>query len=159
MSHSLQPQEYQHSRLPLSSLSPLFNHAVQPSHPLLPPSPFAFNLSQHWGLFHWVSSLPQMAKILKLQLQQQSFWWIIQDWFPLGLTGWISLQSEGLSRVSSNTTVQKHQFFNVQLSLWSNISHDYWKNYSFDSTDICWQSMSLLFNMLSRLVIAFLPLF
>ena len=46
----------------------------------------------------------------------------IQDWFPLGLTGWISLLSKGLSRVFSNTTVQKHQFFGTQLSLWS-ISH------------------------------------
>ena len=44
----------------------------------------------------------------------------IQDWFPLGLAGWISLQSKGLSRVFSNTTVQKHQFFNAYLSLWSN---------------------------------------
>ena len=44
----------------------------------------------------------------------------IQCWFPLGLTGWISLQSKGLSRVFSNTTVQKHQFFGAQLSLWSN---------------------------------------
>ena len=44
----------------------------------------------------------------------------IQDWFPLGWTGWISLQSKGLSRVFSNTTVQKHQFFGAQLSLWSN---------------------------------------
>ena len=43
----------------------------------------------------------------------------IQDWFPLGLTGWISLQSKGLSRVFSNTTVRKHQFFGVQPSLWS----------------------------------------
>ena len=43
----------------------------------------------------------------------------IQDWFPLTWTGWISLQSKGLSRVFSNTTVQKHQFFSVQLSLWS----------------------------------------
>ena len=42
----------------------------------------------------------------------------IQDWFPLGLTGWISLPSMGLSRVFSNTTVQKHQFLGVQLSLW-----------------------------------------
>ena len=41
----------------------------------------------------------------------------IQDWFPLGWTGWISLQSQGLSRVFSNTTVQKHQFFSTQLSL------------------------------------------
>ena len=44
----------------------------------------------------------------------------IQDWFPLGLTGCISLQSKGLSRVFSNTTFQKHQFFSSQLSLWSN---------------------------------------
>ena len=44
----------------------------------------------------------------------------IQDWFPLGLTGFISLQSKGLSRVFSNTTVQKHQLFGTQLSLWSN---------------------------------------
>ena len=44
----------------------------------------------------------------------------IQDWFPLGWTGWISLQSKGLSRVFSNTTVQKHQFFGAQPSLWSN---------------------------------------
>ena len=44
----------------------------------------------------------------------------IQDWFPLGLTGWISLQSKGLSRAFSNTTVQKHWFLGAQLSLWSN---------------------------------------
>ena len=44
----------------------------------------------------------------------------IQDWFPLGFTGWISLQSKGFSRVFSKTTVQKHQFFGAQLSLWSN---------------------------------------
>ena len=44
----------------------------------------------------------------------------IQDWFPLGWTGWIALQSKGLSRVFSNTTVQKHQFFGSQLSVWSN---------------------------------------
>ena len=58
----------------------------------------------------------------------------IQDWFPLGLTGLISLQSKGLLRVFSNTTVQKHQFFSAQPSFWSNshIIHDYWKNHSFD---------------------------
>ena len=48
----------------------------------------------------------------------------IQDWFPLGWTGWISLQSKGLSRVLPSTTVQKHQFFSSQFSLWSN-SHPY----------------------------------
>ena len=55
----------------------------------------------------------------------------IQDWFPLGWTGWISLLSKGLSRVFSNTRVQKHQFFSAQLSLLTSI-HDYWKNHSFD---------------------------
>ena len=50
----------------------------------------------------------------------------IQDWFPLGWTGWISLQSKGLSRVFSNTTVQKHQFFGTQLSLWSNTHIHSW---------------------------------
>ena len=49
-----------------------------------------------------------------------------QEWFPLGWTGWISLQSKGLSRVFYNTTVQKHQFFNAQLSLWSNSHIHIW---------------------------------
>ena len=59
----------------------------------------------------------------------------IQDWFPLGWTGWISLQSKGLSRVFSNTTVQKHQIFVTQLSLYSptlTSIYDYWKNHSID---------------------------
>ena len=50
----------------------------------------------------------------------------IQDWFTLGLTGWISLQSKGLSRVFSNTTVQKYQFYSAQLSLWSNFHIHTW---------------------------------
>ena len=56
----------------------------------------------------------------------------IQDWFPLRLTGLISLQSKGLSRVFSSTTVQKHQFFSPQLSLCPSLTpiHDYWKNRS-----------------------------
>ena len=55
------------------------------------------------------------------------------DWFPLGWTGWISLLSKGLSRIFSNITVQKHQFFGAQLSLYFLTSiHDYWKNHSFD---------------------------
>ena len=58
----------------------------------------------------------------------------IQDWFPLGLTGWISLQSKGLSRVFSNTTVQKYQFLGAQPSLWSNSHSHTWllENHSFD---------------------------
>ena len=82
----------------------------------------------------------------------------IQDWFPLRLTGLISLQSKGLSRVFSNTTVQKHQVFRTQLYYSPTLTsiHDYWKNHSFDQTFVG-KAMSLLFNMLSRLVIAFLP--
>ena len=66
----------------------------------------------------------------------------IQDWFPLGLTDLISLQSKGLSKVFSSTTVQKHQYFSAQLSLWSTLTsiHDYWKNHSFEYVDLCWQS-------------------
>ena len=51
---------------------------IQPSHPLSSPSPPAFNLSQHQGLFKWVSSLHQVAKVLEFQLQQQSFQWIFR---------------------------------------------------------------------------------
>ena len=58
----------------------------------------------------------------------------IQGWFPLWLTDLISLQSKGLSRVFSNTTVQKHQFFGTQPSSWSTLTpiHDHWKNHSLD---------------------------
>ena len=59
--------------------------AIQPSHPLLSPSPPAFNLSQHQGLFQWVSSLHQRAKVLEFQLQHQSFQWIFRTDFLLGL--------------------------------------------------------------------------
>ena len=106
---------------------------IQPSHPLSSPSP-ALNLSQHQSIFQWVSSSHQMAKVLKFQLQHQSFQWNTQDWSPLGWTGWISLQSKGLSRGFSNTTVQNHQFFGAQLSLQSNLAsvHDHWKNHSLD---------------------------
>ena len=92
-----------------------FSDAIQPSHPLSSPSPPALNLSQHWGLFKWVSSSYQVAKVLEFQLQHLSM--NTRDWSPLGWPGWISLQSKELSRVFSNTTVQKHQFFSAQLSL------------------------------------------
>ena len=59
----------------------------------------------------------RQAKVLEFQLQHQSFPLNIQDWFPLGLTGWVSLHSKDLSRVFSNTTGQRHQFFSAQPSL------------------------------------------
>ena len=83
----------------------------------------------------------------------------IQDWLALGLTGLISLQSKGLLRVFSNTTGQKQQFFGTQLSLWSNSHIHTWLLEQTIALTI-WTSvnkpMSLLFNMLSRLVIVFL---
>ena len=79
-----------------------------------------------------------------------------QDWSPLGWTGWISLQSKGLSRVFFYTTVQKHQFFSAQLSF----SHPYMttgKTIVLTRRAFVDKVTSLLFNMLSRLVITFLP--
>ena len=108
--------------------------AIQPSHPLLSPSPPASNPSKHQGLFQWVNSSHEGPKYWSFSFSISPSMYI-QDWFPLGWTGWISLQSKGLSRVFSNTTVQKHQFFSAQLCLWSNsltFIHDYWKNHSFD---------------------------
>ena len=83
----------------------------------------------------------------------------IQDWFNLGWTGRISFQSKGLSRISYNTTVQKHQFFGAQLSIWSNSYNHTWllETIALTCQTFVGKVMSLLFNMLSRLFIAFLP--
>ena len=105
----------------LLELSPALVHrigdAIQPFHPhplfILP----AFNLSQHQGFSQWVSSSHQVDKVLGVSASALVLPINIQDWFPLGWTGWIPLQSKGLSRVFSNTTVQKHQFFGAQLPL------------------------------------------
>ena len=81
------------------------------------PSLTALNLSQNQGLFRWIHSSHQMAKVLELQCQQKSFQWIFRVDFLLGLTGLISLLSKGFSRVFSSMTVWKHQFFSAQPSL------------------------------------------
>ena len=76
----------------------------------------------------------------------------IQDWFPLGLTGWISLQSKGLSRVFSNTTVQKHQFLQCSAFFIVQLSHSYMttgKTIALTRRTFVGKVMSLLFNMLS----------
>ena len=83
----------------------------------------------------------------------------IQNWSTLGWTGWISLESKGLWRVFSNTTVQKRQFFGPQLSLLSNSYIHTWlldKNIALTRRTFFGKVMSLLFNKLSRLVITFL---
>ena len=96
---------------------PLVGDAIQLSHPLSSSAP-VLNLSQHPGSFLMSQllasggqSIGASASILPMN---------IQDCFPLGWTGWISFQSMGLSRVVSNTTIQKRQFFSAQPSLWSN---------------------------------------
>ena len=89
--------------------------AIQPSHPLSSPFPPARNPSQHQGLFQWVNSSHEVVSASASVLPMNT-----QGWSPLGWTGWISVQSKGLSRVVSNTTVQKHQFFHAQLSSQSN---------------------------------------
>ena len=94
--------------------------AIQPPHPLLSPSPpsirvFSNELTPHmrW-LKYWSFSF-------SISPSNEH-----QDWSPSGWTGWVSLQSKGLSRVFSNNTVQKHQFFGAQLSLWSNSNIHTW---------------------------------
>ena len=80
----------------------------------------------------------------------------IQGWFPLGLTGLISLLSKGLSRVFSNTTVQSINSLALSFLYGPTLTslNDYWKNHSFDFVG---KVISLLFNMLSRFVLTFLP--
>ena len=107
-----------HHQLPESTQTHVHRvgDTIQPSDPLWSPSPPALNLSQHQGLFQWVSSLHQVAKVLESQLQHQSFQWTPRtDPLQDGLVG--SPCSTRDSQVFSNTTVQKHQFFRAQLSL------------------------------------------
>ena len=90
--------------------------AIQSSHPLMPSSPFALDLSQHQGLFHWVICSHQMTKILKLQLQHPSFQWIFRvdslkiDWFDL-------LAIQGAFRSLLQHHSMSHQFFGILPSL------------------------------------------
>ena len=88
--------------------------AIQPSHPLSSPSSPAPNPSQHQSLFQWVNSSHGVSASASF-LPKKS-----QGWSPSEWTGWMSLQSKGLSRVFSNNTVQKHQFFVAQPSSQSN---------------------------------------
>ena len=94
-------------------------NAIQPSHPPSSPSPPAFNLAQHQGLFQSLSSSHQVAKVLELQLQHRpSNECSGLIFFRIDCS--ISLQTKELSRVFSSTTAQWHQFFGTQPSLWSN---------------------------------------
>ena len=94
--------------------------AIQPSHPLS--SAFSSRLQSFpaSGSFPMNQFFPSGGQSIGVSASASVFPVNIPDWFPLGFTGWNFLQSKGLSRVFSNTTVQKHQFFSTQLSLWSN---------------------------------------
>ena len=125
VSDSLWRHGLQHTRLPCPSATPrAYSNSVMPFNHLILchcllllssifPSIRVFPMSQFFASGGQSIGVSASASVLPMN---------IQDWFPLGWTSWISLQSRGLSRVFSNTTVQKHQFFGAQLSLWS-ISH------------------------------------
>ena len=128
MSDSLRPHESQHARPPSSPPTPgvhsnsrassrwchlTISSSVVPFSSCLQSFPVSgsFQISQFFASGGQSIGVSASASVLPMN---------IQDWFPSGWTGWISLQSKGLSRVFSNTTVQKHQLFGTQLSLWSN---------------------------------------
>ena len=132
MSNSLQPHGQQHVKLSCPSPTPgVYSNSCPSSwrcHPTISSSvvPFSsclqsfppsgsFSMSQSFATGGQTIGVSASASVLPTN---------IQDWFALGLTDLITLQSKGLSRVFSNTTVQKHQFFGAQLSLWSN-SHNH----------------------------------
>ena len=128
MSDSLRPHELQHARHPCTSPTsglysnscplsqwchPIISSSVVPFLSCLQPFPASgyFQMSQFFASGGQSIGVSASTSVLPMN---------IQNWFPLGWTGWISLQSKGLSGVFSNTTVQKHQFFSAQLSLQSN---------------------------------------
>ena len=172
MFDSLRPHGLQHARLPCPSPTPEACSNSCPlsqwCHPTISsslvsfssrlqsfPTSRSFPVSQFFTSGGQSIGVSASASVLPMN---------IQDLFPLGWTGWISLQSKGLSRIFSllNTTVQKHQFFSELSFLYSptlTFIHDYWKNHSFVEPrwTFAGKVMSLLFNILSRLAITFLP--
>ena len=168
MSDSLWPHESQHARPPCLSPTPGVHSDSHPSsqwcHPAISssavPSFFCLQSFPTSGSFPMSRLFRTPGQSIGTSALTSVLPMNIQDWFPLGLTGLISLLSKGLSRVFSSTTIQKHQFSGTQLLYGPAVTyvHDYWKNHNFDYTDFCCQSVvSLLFIILSRLIIAFLP--
>ena len=133
--------------------------AIQPSHPLLPHSPPALNLSQNQGLFQWVSCSHLVAKVLELQFQHQSFQWIFRvdffyDWLIWSPCYRRDCQESSPTPQFKSINLQCSAFFMVQLS------HPYMttgKTIALTGQIFVGKEMSLLFNMLSKFVIAFFP--
>ena len=128
VSESLRPHELQHARPPCRSPTPgVYSNSCPLSwwcHPTISNSvvPFSSHLQSFpaSGSFQMSQFFTSGGQSIGVSASTSLPPMNIQDWFHLGWTGWISLQSKGLSRVFSKTTVQKHQFFGTQLSLWSN---------------------------------------
>ena len=128
VSDSLRAHGLQHARPPCSSPTPrVYSNSCPLSwwcHPTI--SSFAVPFSSHPQSFPLSGSFPMSqffasgGQSIGISASTSVLPMSIQEWFPLGWTGWISLQSKGLSRVFSNTTVQKHQFFSAHISLWFN---------------------------------------
>ena len=165
MFDSLRPHELQHTRLSCPSLSPWVCSVSCPlsqwCHPTISPTvvPFfsCFQSVPASGFFPVNRLFASGGHSIEASASASAL--LIQGWFPLGLTGFISLLSKGLSRVFCSTTLQKHQFFGTQPSLCSN-SHLYMitqKTIALTIWTFVSKMMSLLFNTLSRFVIAFLP--
>ena len=166
VSNSLQPHGLQHARPPCPSPTPGVYSNPCPSsqwcHPTISSSVFPF--TSHLQSFPASGSFPMSqfftsgSQSIGASASASVLPVDIQDWFPLRWTGWISLHSKGLSRLFSNTTGQKHQFFNAQLyhpTLTPYMTNG--KTIAFTRWTFVGKVMSLLFNMTSRLVIAFLP--
>ena len=111
-----------HHQLPESTQTHVHRvgNAIQPAHPLSSPSPPAPNPPPASGTFQVSQLFTSGGQSIGVSASASVLSMNTQDWPPLGWTGWISLQAKGLSRVFSNTTVQKHQFFGTQLSSQSN---------------------------------------
>ena len=161
MSDTLRPHVLQHTRPPRPSPTP----GVHPNpcplsqwcHPIISSSVVPFSCLQAFpasGCFHMSQLFTSGGQSTGVSASTSVLPMNTQDWSPLGWTGWISLQSKGLSRVFPSTTVQKHQFFGAQPSLWFNSHIHTWP---LDRLDGPLLAMSLLCNTLSRFVIPFLP--
>ena len=148
MSYFLHPNGLHHARLPCPSPSPRACSNSHPSsqwfHPAILSSVIPFSCLQScpasgsFPISQFFTSGGQIIGASALVL-----WMNIQGWFPVGLTGWISLQAKGLSRVLSGTTVWRHQFFGSQPFFYSpslTSVHDYWTNHSLDYTNLCRQN-------------------
>ena len=116
--------------------------AIQPSHPLSPPSPPALSLSHYQGLFQWVGFSYKVAKILELQLQHQSFQWIFRTDFLYDWLVWSPCCPRDTQESSTAPQFESINFSVLSLLYGPAFTsvHNYPKNCSFDYMDLCWQS-------------------